>query len=102
MNGRQAFSRQRLKEAVSPLLSAWNQEWVRGVFLLLVTLIAYQQTWHAGYIWDDNFHVTGNPTLRDLHGLWRIWSEVAATPQYYPLVHTSFWLESVSYTHLRA
>jgi tetratricopeptide (TPR) repeat protein len=60
---------------------------------MLITLIAYQQTWHSGYIWDDNFHVTGNPTLRDLHGLWRIWFEVAATPQYYPLVHTSFWLE---------
>ena len=60
---------------------------------MLLVLVAYQQAWHIGYIWDDNFHVTENPTLRDLHGLWRIWSEVAATPQYYPLVHTSFWLE---------
>jgi len=93
MNRRQVSSRPQSIETASWLPSAWNQEWIRGVFLLLITLIAYQQTWHAGYIWDDNFHVTQNPTLRDLHGLWRIWSEVAATPQYYPLVHTSFWLE---------
>jgi tetratricopeptide (TPR) repeat protein len=93
MNRKQISSRHQTLETASWLPSAWNQEWIRGVFLLLITLIAYQQTWHAGYIWDDNFHVTGNPTLRDLHGLWRIWSEIAATPQYYPLVHTSFWLE---------
>ena len=73
----------------------WNQKWILGSLLVLITLISYQQTWHIGYIWDDNFHVTGNPTLRDLHGLWRIWSEVAATPQYYPLVHTSFWLDTI-------
>ena len=93
MNRRQVSSHHRSKETASPLPSAWNQKWILGLLLVLVTMIAYQQTWHIGYIWDDNFHVTGNPTLRDLHGLWRIWSEVAATPQYYPLVHTSFWLE---------
>jgi protein O-mannosyl-transferase len=67
--------------------------WIFGAFLVLAVAIAYQQVWHAGYIWDDDSYVTKNATLRDLHGLWRIWFEVAATPQYYPLVHTSFWIE---------
>src|SRR4051794_22825779 len=67
--------------------------WIFGAFLVLAAAIAYQQVWHAGYIWDDDSYVTKNATLRDLHGLWRIWFELAATPQYYPLVHSSFWIE---------
>jgi tetratricopeptide (TPR) repeat protein len=46
----------------------------------------------GGLLWDDSGHVT-RPDLRDLHGLWRIWSDPAATQQYYPLLHTAFWLE---------
>ncbi len=71
----------------------WNRGWLPALLLLVATAIAYQQIIHLGYIWDDDYHVTLNPTLRDLHGLWRIWFEIAATPQYYPLVHTTFWLE---------
>jgi tetratricopeptide (TPR) repeat protein len=36
--------------------------------------------------------VTG-AALRSLHGLWRIWFEAGATQQYYPLLHTAFWVE---------
>jgi tetratricopeptide (TPR) repeat protein len=72
---------------------SWNDNRVLGLLLVLLTLVAYAQTWHNGFIWDDDSYVTNNPTLRTLHGLWRIWSDVAATPQYYPLVYTSFWLE---------
>ena len=64
-----------------------------GALLVVLIFLAYQQVWHAGFIWDDDSYVTRNPTLRDLHGLWRIWFDVTSTPQYYPLVHTSFWLE---------
>ncbi len=67
--------------------------WLLGVALVILTLIAYARVTQCGYIWDDNFHVTENPTLRDLHGLRRIWTDINATPQYYPLVHTSFWIE---------
>jgi len=31
--------------------------------------------------------------LRSLHGLWRIWFDLGATQQYYPLLHSAFWLE---------
>ena len=43
-------------------------------------------------LWDDNMHVT-RPELRSLHGLWRIWFDLPATQQYYPLLHSAFWLE---------
>lgn len=64
-----------------------------AALLVGAVILSYQQVWHAGYIWDDDWYVTKNPTLRDLHGLWRIWCDVTSTPQYYPLVHTTFWLE---------
>jgi protein O-mannosyl-transferase len=31
--------------------------------------------------------------LRSLGGLWRIWTEIGATQQYYPLLHSAFWFE---------
>jgi tetratricopeptide (TPR) repeat protein len=33
------------------------------------------------------------PDLQSLHGLWRIWTAPGATQQYYPLLHSAFWLE---------
>ena len=43
-------------------------------------------------LWDDASHVT-RIDLRTLHGLWRIWFDLGATQQYYPLLHSAFWLE---------
>jgi tetratricopeptide (TPR) repeat protein len=43
-------------------------------------------------VWDDDGHVT-KPELRSLSGLVQIWVNVHATQQYYPLLHTAFWLE---------
>jgi Flp pilus assembly protein TadD len=60
---------------------------------MALTLIAYLPALQCGFIWDDDSHVTQNLTLRSLHGLWRIWFEMGAVPQYYPLVHTMFWVE---------
>ncbi len=57
-----------------------------------VTLAAYAPTFSAGYVWDDPGHVT-RADLRGLDGLWRIWFEPGATQQYYPLLHSAFWLE---------
>ena len=63
-----------------------------GLMLLCATLAAYAPVWRAGFIWDDDGHVT-RADLRPLRGLWRIWSEPGATQQYYPLLHSAFWLE---------
>jgi hypothetical protein len=61
--------------------------------LVVVTFGAYQPAWHAGFIWDDDGYVTENRTLRSLDGLGRIWTKPGATPQYYPMVFTTFWAE---------
>jgi tetratricopeptide (TPR) repeat protein len=60
--------------------------------MLSATLAAYLPALHGGLLWDDISHVT-RPDLQSLHGLWRIWFDVGATQQYYPLLHTAFWLE---------
>jgi tetratricopeptide (TPR) repeat protein len=60
--------------------------------LALTTLGAYWPALHGGLLWDDGSHVT-NLDLQSLHGLWRIWFDLGATQQYYPLLHSAFWLE---------
>jgi len=74
------------------LPSSWRRAWLPGFCLVVVTLMAYQPVWHAGFIWDDDAHLTP-PELRSLHGLDRIWTELGATQQYYPLVYSVFWVE---------
>ncbi len=66
--------------------------WPGGLIVLLVFL-AYLPTLHNGFIWDDNVYVTNNPTLHSWKGLWQIWTVPGATPQYYPLTITSFWVD---------
>jgi len=66
--------------------------WQGGLIILLVFL-AYLPALHGGFIWDDDAYVTHNPTLHDGEGLRQIWFKVGAVPQYYPMVHTTFWLE---------
>ncbi|MCC7409245.1 MAG: tetratricopeptide repeat protein [Phycisphaeraceae bacterium] len=61
--------------------------------LVAVTVIAFLPALGAGYVWDDDDYVYANPTLRSVAGLGQIWTDIGATPQYYPLTHTSFWLE---------
>lgn len=63
-----------------------------GVLIILVA-VCYLPSLNAGYIWDDDFYVTENAALRSADGLIQIWFEPQATPQYYPLVFTSFWIE---------
>ncbi len=43
-------------------------------------------------LWDDPGHVT-RPDLRTGAGLLRIWTDVHATQQYYPVLHSAFWFE---------
>lgn len=62
------------------------------VLLLAVTLSAYFPALRGDFLWDDAGHVT-NPALQSWSGLARIWFEVGTTQQYYPLLHTAFWIE---------
>jgi tetratricopeptide (TPR) repeat protein len=64
-----------------------------GGALLLLTILSYLPVLHDKFIWDDDFYVEHNATLRSVSGLWNLWTDIHATPQYYPLVHTSYWIE---------
>ncbi|HEX3718930.1 MAG TPA: tetratricopeptide repeat protein [Verrucomicrobiae bacterium] len=67
--------------------------WFWSVILAALVIIAYLPAFSGGFIWDDDSYVTQNFNLRDLAGLGRIWFAPATMPQYYPLAHSSFWLE---------
>jgi len=63
-----------------------------AALIVCCTLLVYLPALDGGLLWDDAAHVT-RPELRSLHGLWRIWSDPGATQQYYPLLHSAFWVE---------
>lgn len=63
-----------------------------GALLACAVFAAYFPALTGGFVWDDAAHVT-KPELRSLTGLARIWFEVGATQQYYPVLHSAFWLE---------
>ena len=60
--------------------------------IFCATLVAYLPALRGALLWDDNMHVT-RADLQSLHGLWRIWFDLGATQQYYPLLHSMFWVE---------
>ena len=62
------------------------------VALFGVVLLAYLPCIRGGLLWDDDAHIT-TPALQTWHGLWKIWFQVGATQQYYPVLHSAFWLE---------
>ncbi|HEX4265166.1 MAG TPA: tetratricopeptide repeat protein [Verrucomicrobiae bacterium] len=64
-----------------------------GLAIVLLVVVAYLPALHGQFIWDDDFHVLKNASLRSLSGLWRIWFEPGATQQYYPITYSSFWID---------
>ncbi|MBZ5639051.1 MAG: tetratricopeptide repeat protein [Acidobacteriia bacterium] len=64
-----------------------------ALLLVVGVAVAYVPALRAGFVWDDDFYVTDNPTLRDAAGLGRIWLKTDANPQYYPVTFTTFWLQ---------
>jgi protein O-mannosyl-transferase len=64
----------------------------RAGLLFAATLLAYAPTLTSGFIWNDSDYVT-KPALQSLSGLWKIWFVVGSTEQYYPLLHSAFWVE---------
>jgi tetratricopeptide (TPR) repeat protein len=75
-----------------PPTREWIAVWL-GALLVALMLIVYLPALRGGFNWDDDAYVTNNLTLRNVLGLSQIWGQLTATPQYYPLVYTSFWLE---------
>jgi Flp pilus assembly protein TadD len=61
--------------------------------VVVALLVAYAPALHGTMLWDDDAHLT-RAALRSWGGLARIWFEPGATQQYYPLVHSTFWLQA--------
>ncbi len=80
------------ESAASPAFGAKN--WILAVLLVVAVFLVYQPAWRGGPLWDDNNHMT-RPDLRSWEGLSRIWFGHRATLQYYPLVHSAFWIEHI-------
>jgi len=65
----------------------------RAALLVALVLAVYLPVLSAGFIWDDDAYVTDNPVLKDASGLAAAWTRLDATPQYYPLTHTSLFVD---------
>ena len=66
-----------------------RRDWLWALFLIAVVFIAYSRVFNAGFIWDDESHLTRNPCIVGPLGLKEVWTSARAV--YYPLVLTSFW-----------
>jgi len=74
------------------LPAGWGARCSQYVLLCLGLVAVYWPALQGRLLWNDPDYVT-RPELRSLHGLSRIWFEPGATEQYYPLLHSVFWLE---------
>jgi tetratricopeptide (TPR) repeat protein len=63
-----------------------------GLLVVCATVFAYLPALSGAFIWNDADYVTA-PALRSFSGLVRIWTEPGSTQQYYPLLHSAFWLQ---------
>ncbi len=73
-------------------LAAWFvRNWLWSLILVAAVVVVYQPVWYAGFIWDDDDHVTANPVIVGPLGLKEIWT--TGNARYYPFVLTTFWVE---------
>lgn len=69
--------------------------WLGALIILAITIVSYIPVMaEGGFIWDDDSYVTENRYLqRGFDGLRLMWIP-KVTPQYYPVVFTTFWIEN--------
>src|SRR5271167_4183492 len=68
-----------------------SRDWFWGLVLIVALFVTYQPVWYAGYIWDDDNHLTANPCIVGPLGFKDIWTSSAADIA--PLTRSTFWLE---------
>ena len=71
----------------------WRRDWFPAALLIVATVTAHWPAMHGGFLFDDGAHISENPTLRSLKGLWETWFLPGATMQYYPLSFSVFWAD---------
>jgi tetratricopeptide (TPR) repeat protein len=92
MSRRKASTKSRERSAPPVANAKRFREWIVLALILLATIVVYWPARNGEQLWDDDGHIT-KPELQSLHGLARIWFEPGASQQYYPLLHTAFWIE---------
>jgi tetratricopeptide (TPR) repeat protein len=80
-----------VETSVQGRASRLSRDWLLGLILIGAVVLVYQPVWHAGFIWDDDRHVTANPCIVGPLGLKEIWTTSAW--RFFPLVLTTFWAE---------
>jgi tetratricopeptide (TPR) repeat protein len=81
----------KVKRVVAPRERRTN--WLLGAILVIATIVVYAPAIGGGFIWDDPDYIVNNYALRNIQGLWDIWTNIRSIPQWYPLVHTTYWIE---------
>ena len=66
-----------------------QRDWLWVFVLIGLVCVAYVQVFNAGFIWDDESHLTQNACIVGPLGLKEVWTSGRAI--YYPLVLTTFW-----------
>ena len=59
--------------------------------LLAAVVLAYVVSLRGEFLWDDDLHITANPTIIGPLGLKEIWTSARAN--YFPLTLSSFWVQ---------
>ncbi len=67
--------------------------------IIFLTLLTYSKAPFNDYVWDDDVYLT-DAHLTTVDGLKNIWLQPTITEHpYYPLTHSSFWLENYFFDH---
>jgi tetratricopeptide (TPR) repeat protein len=74
---------------LSPRMLAW----LFPLLLAVLTFAAYWPVTRAGFIWDDDDYLVNHPIYTSPEAMREIWLVPRATPQFYPVVFTSFYIE---------
>jgi tetratricopeptide (TPR) repeat protein len=74
---------------ISP--SSRRTPWLAALGLVVLIVGAYMPSLGGGFLWDDDLHITANPTIVGPLGLKEIWTTSRAN--YFPLVLTNFWAQ---------
>ena len=61
--------------------------------LVVLVVVSYLPALGCGYVWDDDRLLTDNANMRSFEGLIRTWTDPQANTDFYPLSHSSWWLE---------
>lgn len=61
--------------------------------LVAAVVLAYAGSLRGGFLWDDDLHITANPTIIGPLGLKEIWTTARAN--YFPLTLSNFWVQHV-------